>query len=176
MGPIEGPHSPRASGASAGTLPSGNGTPTVRWRFSRPARAERGRTLTARHATRGNTGARPPGVLVALPLKAALLAPLVSRLPLCLYAPAARSKGGTLSAPQGLRSRGAACACALCLEPALLPPLCALSAFLRPPGSCSPLSPAPRFGAACWRASPRPAGFGQARHMQARPRCGPHGL
>ena len=176
MGPIEGPHSPRASGARAGTLPSGNGTPAVRWRVSRPARAERGRTLTARHATRGNPGVRPPGVLVALPLKPALLPPLVSRSGFSLYAPAARSNAGTLSAPQGLRSRGGACACALCLEPALLPPFSALSAFLRPPSRCSPLRPAPRFGAARWRASPRPPGFGQARHMLARPRCGPHGL
>ena len=75
----------------------------------------------------------------------ALLPPLVSRSALRLYAPGARLYGCTLSAPRGLRSRGAACPCALCLEPALLPPFCALSAFLRPArrllgfAPCSPL-------------------------------------
>ena len=73
-------------------------------------------------------------------------APLCSRSTLCLYAPAARGYGATLSAPKGLRSREGLCASPLCLKAALLVPLCASSAFLRSFGGCSALRPALRSG------------------------------
>ena len=73
-------------------------------------------------------------------------APLCSRSTLCLYAPAARGYGATLSAPKGLRSREGLCASPLCLKAAFLPPLCSRPAFLRSFGGCSALRPALRSG------------------------------
>ena len=134
----------------------------------------------------------------------ALLPPLISRSALRLYAAAARLYGCTLSAPQGLRSRERLCASPLCLKAALLPPLCALSAFLRPTrrllgfAPCSPLGGraavrhqrapslrhAPHGVATLRYATLRSAmrgyatlsGGAHASRLQHRPRCGPHGL
>ena len=164
-----------------------------------PERSEGGPSRHTAHPE-----ARPLAVLVALPLKAALLAPLYSRFPLRLYASATRSNGGTLSAPQGLRSREGLCASPLCLKPALLPPFSALSAFLRPArrllgfAPCSPLGGraavrhqrapslrhAPHSVATLRYATLRSAmrgyatlpGCAHASRLQHRPRCGPHGL